>query len=89
MYGWILSIESSIVFSCQQTLSCTNDKVLGYVIKETIKIFGIILRTKYIAQKSRPRVNREEGVAMGELEKAENIVDEACAEKIRMYEYRK
>lgn len=85
MFGWIFSIETHIVYSYQQSLS-SGDKVVGRIIKETAKVFGLTLRTKYILQKSLPNVNRENVCLMAELNSVNKEVNLVCLEKLRKYE---
>ncbi len=85
MFGWIFSIESRIVYSYQQSLS-SGDKVVGRIIKETIKVFGLTLRTKYVLQKSMPKVDCENVYLMAELNSASKEVNLACLDKLNIYE---
>lgn len=85
MFGWIFSIETHIVYSYQQSLN-SGDKVVGRIIKETVKLFGLTLRTKYVLQKSLPNVDSENVCLMAELNSVNKEVNLACLEKLRIYE---
>lgn len=55
--------------------------------KETIKLFGWTLRTKYVTRNSRPVIDARKNIfAQIELDRAVKKVEEACMEKLMEYE---
>lgn len=88
MHGRIFSVETNIVYACQQTLS-SGDLVVGRIIKETIKVFGKVLMTKYAIQKSLPRMACEDAALKLEMDRAGKEIGAICTEKRRGYEHGK
>lgn len=82
----IFSVETTVVCNVQQPLSNTDGKVVGSVIRETIKVLGWTLRTKYVTRSIHPMIDTQNIFAKIELDGAVKNVDEACMEKLREYE---
>lgn len=82
----IFSVDTTVVYNAQQALSYTDVKVVGSVIRETIKVFGWTLREKYVTRSSHPVIDAQNVFAQIELDRVTKNVDEACMEKLREYE---
>lgn len=82
----IFSVDTTVVYNAQQALSYADGKVVGSVIRETIKVFGWTLREKYVTRSSHPVIDAQNVFAQIELDRATKNVDEACMEKLREYE---
>ena len=82
----IFSVDTTVVYNAQRALSYTDGKVVGSVIRETIKVFGWTLREKYVTKSSHPVIDAQNVFAQIELDRATKNVDEACMEKLREYE---
>lgn len=87
----LFKVESSIIFRCEESLNLTPGKkkldkvVSGRVIKETIKILGIKVRTRYRAAYCVPIIDKENALAKSALDKVVMSVKDECICKMCDY----
>lgn len=95
MLGKIFSVMTDIIYRREESLNLFEGKkkldkvVSGRVIREQIKLFGFIVRTKYIYQICCPLVDMNDTHEVSELYRVENLVRTACYNKVVEYSKRK
>lgn len=95
MHGKIFSVKTDIVYHREESLNLFKGKkkidkvVSGRVLREQIKLFGFIVRTKYIYQICCPLVDMNDTPEVSELYRVEDLVRTACYNKVVEYSKRK
>lgn len=95
MFGKIFSVKTDIVYRREESLNLFDGKnkldkvVSGRVLREQIKLFGFIVRTKYFYQICCPQVNINYTYEVFELYRVNNLVRTACYNKVVEYSNRK
>jgi hypothetical protein len=95
MLGKIFSVKTDIVYRREESLNLFKGKkkldkvVSGRVLREQIKLFGFIVRTKYFYQICCPQVNMNEIHEVCVLNKVEDLVRTECYNKVVEYSNRK
>ncbi len=95
MFGKILSAETEIVYRREESLNLFDGKkkldkvVSGRVLREQIKLFGYVVRTKYIYQVCIPLVDKDDAYATGALGRIKGFVEKECKDKVLEYSSKK
>ena len=95
MHGKIFSVKTDIVYHREESLNLFKGKkkldkvVSGRVLREQIKLFGFIVRTKYIYQICCPLVDMNDTHEVSELYRVEDLVRTECYNKVVEYSNRK
>lgn len=95
MFGKFFSVKTDIVYRREESLNLFDGKkkldkvVSGRVIREQIKLFGFIVRTKYFYQICCPQVNMNDTHEVIVLNKVEDLVRTECYNKVVEYSNRK
>lgn len=95
MFGKIFSVKTDIVYRREESLNLFDGKkkldkvVSGRVLREQIKLFGFIVRTKCFYQICCPQVNMNDTHEVFELYRVDNLVRTECYNKVVEYSNRK
>ena len=95
MFDKIFSIKTDIVYRREESLNLFYGKkkldkvVSGRVVRERIKLFGFVIRTKYIYQICCPKVNTNNTYEVCTLSRIEDLVRTECYNKVVEYSNRK
>lgn len=91
----IFSVKTDIVYHREESLNLFEGKkkldkvVSGRVIKEQVKVFGFVVRTKYIYQICLPQVDKDNAYQVGILGKVKGFVEDECKRKVNEYSNKK